>query len=226
VKELGLPAIALPTSTGDVNLDDSVMDPIWAEAERSATPVILHPNLLPRGAETDYGMERSIARPTDTTKAAVRIMQDVFDRYPNLIFILPHCGGTLAFLKGRIAMFFDHPSIERPPELRGYGLTASQQREFGFDKLYEDRFCRFYVDTAGTAAWPQAIKTTSEVFKPDRMLMGSDYPLEAKTPEEMAEVLDTVYQIGLSDSELELIESGNARRLFKLTREVAETSEE
>lgn len=214
VGDLGLPAIALPTSTGEVYLDDPIVDPIWDIAQRLNLPIILHPNLLPRGAETDYWLDRSVARTTDTTKAAVRIMQNVFCRYPDLVFILPHNGGTLAFLKGRIGMFFDDDAVTRPTELKTYGLTLNQQRDMGLLKIYEERFRRFYADTAGTGAWPQAIKMAKEVFGADRLVLGSDYPLEAKTPDEMAEVLGCIYQIGLTNDEARAVEAGTIQGLL------------
>jgi predicted TIM-barrel fold metal-dependent hydrolase len=218
LRELELPLISLPTSQNDVNLDDPRMDPIWEAAQRLHMPIMLHPNLLPKGASTDYGMERSISRPTDTTLAATRIMMGVFDRYPELVFILPHCGGTLGWLKGRVAMFYDHPSVQRPSHLVGYGLTASQQQQYGLDQLYEERFRKFYVDTAGTAAWNQAVKMTAEVFGVDRMTFGSDYPLESKTPEEMKEILSAIYHIGLSDAEIRSVESENALKLIAMAK--------
>jgi predicted TIM-barrel fold metal-dependent hydrolase len=202
----------------DVNLDDPLMDSIWESAQRLHTPIILHPALLPKGAETDYGMERSIARPTDTTKAATRIIHNVFERYPELTFVLPHLGGTFAFLKGRIAMFYEHPAAPKPPDLQGYALTASQQQEIGLNRLFEERFRRFYVDTAGTGAWPQAVKMTAEVFGADRMVVGSDFPLEAKTGPEMAEVIACIYHIGLSNAEVRQVEATNAEQLLAAAR--------
>ena len=78
--------------------------------------------------------------------------------------MLPHCGGALAFLKGRIAMFFDHPSAPRPPALRGYALTMSQQRQYGLEPIFEARFRRFYADTAGAGGWPHAVRMARDVF--------------------------------------------------------------
>lgn len=83
---------------------------------------------------------------------------------------------------------------------------------------YEERSRKFYVDTASTAAWNQAVKVTAEVFRVDRMTFGSDFPLEFKTPEELAEILSAIYRIGLSDEEVRMVESETARKLLALAK--------
>ena len=82
VESLGYRVVALPCSTPTLDLDDPSLDPLWARLDALALPVILHPAQLPRGASLDYGLERSCARPFDTTVAAVRLMGGVLERYP------------------------------------------------------------------------------------------------------------------------------------------------
>ena len=216
IDELGIVAVALPTTQNGVHLDDPAMDPIWALAEAQSLLVMLHPNLLPAGAETAYAMDRVIERFTDTSRAVIRIMRSVTDRYPELRFMLSHCGGTMTFLKGRMAMFYEHADAPKPPELANYGITARQRAEIGLDRVFEERFRRLHVDTAGTGGWWPALKMAREVWGADRMLFGTDFPLEAKTGEDVLEFRDALVTAGFAGDELCAVEHANAAALFGL----------
>jgi aminocarboxymuconate-semialdehyde decarboxylase len=218
IQQLGLVAVALPTSEGEMGLDDPSLGPLWDVIEALDKAVILHPTLLPRGATTDYSLERACARPFDTTIAAARLAYGVLPRHPRLTFVLPHVGGTTVFLRGRLAMFFQ-PGEGGPAELRawqGMGKTVREQRAAGLDRQFEELWSRFYLDTAGTGGWSPAVEMGVRVAGPERVLFGSDYPLESHSGATVGELVEMVRDLPLEVSEREAILGDNARALFRL----------
>jgi len=214
VRELGLVAIALPTSDGSVNLDAKSLAPLWRKISELDTAVILHPALLPQGASTDWSMERSCSRPFDTTLAAVRIMNGVFPEFPNLKFVLPHTGGTSIFLRGRISMFFAPPEVPNPTPL--LAKTQREQQEMGLAKVFEERWGKFYFDTAGNGGWAPLIEWAAEIITPQKLLFGSDYPLESHSGATVRELVEMVGGLRLPRQSIQAIAGNNALELFRL----------
>lgn len=189
---LGLEAVALVTSQGSVQLDDPRLFPIYEQIEGYGLPIFLHPALRPQGFPSEWGMERSVGRTFDTTQAAFRLLHGVLPHFPRLTFILPHCGGALAFLRGRIGMFYEPPGLDLEPALRQRAKTRAEQAAAGIDTALSRHWDRFYVDLAGTGAWSPALRLTAEAFAPERLIFGCDYPLECKTPENLSEAIAAV----------------------------------
>ena len=214
VRELGLVAAGLPTSDGRTTLDAPELRPLWQKISELNVPVILHPALLPQGASTDYGMERSCARPFDTTLAAVRLMNAVLPLFPDLRVVLPHSGGTSVFLRGRISMFFEPAGWPIPKP--GLAKTQREQHELGFDRAFEELWGKFYFDTAGTGGWAPAIEFAAAVVTPARMLFGSDYPLESHSGATVRELTDMIAGLRLSREDKQSIAGHTAERLFRL----------
>ena len=87
------------------SLNDPVFAPIWAEIDRRALPVLVHPT-DPPGADlmdmTKYDLSWLVGFMFDTTLAITRMIFDgFFDLYPNLKLIAAHGGGALPYLVGR-----------------------------------------------------------------------------------------------------------------------------
>lgn len=216
IRELGLVAVALPTSMPGVVLDQPSLEPVWRTISELGIPVILHPALLPQGATTDYALERSCARPFDTTIAAARLAYGVIPGFPKLTFILPHLGGTTVFLRGRISMFFDTPDVPQPSEKRSLAKTQREQHALGLDRIFADRWSSFYVDTAGTGGWAPAVEMAARVVGTGRMVFGSDYPLESYSSETVSELVQMVAGLPLDQADRDRILGGNAMELLRL----------
>lgn len=214
VRDLGLVAVALPTSDRGVTLDMPELAPLWRKISELDVPVILHPALLPAGASTDYYMERSCARPFDTTLAAVRIMNGVFPNFPDLKFVLPHTGGTSIFLRGRISMFFEPHGWQDPTQ--GLAKTRRDQIARGFDAVFDDLWSKFFFDTAGNGGWAPVIQWAADTVTPARLLFGSDYPLESYSGETVRELVEMVGSLRISREDKQAIAEKNAARLFRI----------
>lgn len=212
VTDFGFGALALACSSPSRQLDDAALDPLWRAVAELDVPVVLHPALLPSGAATDYGLERSCARPFDTTVAAVRLLCGVLPRHPTLRVVLPHCGGTAAFLRGRLAMFFGRPGEPTPSLPR----TVTEQRREGLDVVFDRLWSRLWFDTAGTGGWPPAVAFTASVVGADRLMFGSDFPLESHSGETLAELVATVEGLPLSATEQAAVAGGTAAEMFAL----------
>src|SRR5690349_22423459 len=187
INELGLRAVALLACHLDVQLDNPVMNPLFEIIQKNNLPIVIHPQSKPTGSDTLYNLDRCVFRPLETTQAIVRVMNSVLPRYPDLRFIMPHLGGGTSSLKGRMMAFFEPEDAKVPPELKGYLKTQSEQKRLGLAERFEKLFRALYFDTAGTGAWRPALQAAFQIANPDRIMFGTDYPLECKSAANIVE---------------------------------------
>jgi predicted TIM-barrel fold metal-dependent hydrolase len=216
INELGLRAVALLACHLDIQLDHPIMNPLFEIIQKSTLPIVIHPQSKPAGSDTRYNLDRCVFRPLETTQAIVRVMHSVLPRFPELRFIMPHLGGGTSSLKGRMMAFFEAEDADIPADMRGYLKTQSEQKKFGLSEKFERLFRRLYFDTAGTGAWLPAMAAAFNITTPDRIMFGSDYPLECKTAANLIESLDMVRHAPCSDNDRTAILGKTAAGLFKL----------
>ena len=216
MNELGLRAVALLACHLDVQLDNPVMNPLFETIQKSNLPIVIHPQSKPTGSDTLYNLDRCVFRPLETTQAIVRVMNSVLPRFPELRFIMPHLGGGTSSLKGRMMAFFETEDADIPADMKGYLKTQSEQKKFGLSERFEKLFQRLYFDTAGTGAWLPAMAAAFNITTADRIMFGSDYPLECKTAANLTESLNMVRQASCSDTDKTAILGKTAAGLFKL----------
>ena len=216
INELGLRAVALLACHLEIQLDNPVMFPLYEIIQKNNLPIIIHPQSKPTGSETTYNLDRCVFRPLETTQAIVRIMNAVLPRFPELRFIMPHLGGATSSLKGRMMAFFETDDADIPPDMKGYLKTQSEQRTFGLTERFEKLFKRLYFDTAGTGAWLPAMAAALNITAPDRIMFGSDYPLECKTAANLTESLEMIRQAPCSVQEKTAMLGKTAAGLFSL----------
>jgi predicted TIM-barrel fold metal-dependent hydrolase len=216
IDELGLRAVALLACHLDVQLDNPVMNPLYERIQRHNLPIIIHPQSKPTGSETTYNLDRCVFRPLETTQAIVRVICSVLPRFPALRFVMPHLGGAVSSLKGRMMSFFEPEDSQVPPELKGYLKTQSELKRFGLAEAFEKLFQSLYFDTAGTGAWHPAMAAAFNVTTADRIMFGSDYPLECKTAANVTESLEMIRQAPCSADEKTAMLGRTAGALFRL----------
>jgi predicted TIM-barrel fold metal-dependent hydrolase len=100
--------------------------------------------------------------------------------------------------------------------MKGYLKTQAEQKRFGLTERFEKLFQRLYFDTAGTGAWLPAMAAAFNITTADRIMFGSDYPLECKTAANLTESLNMVRQASCSDTDKTAILGKTAAGLFKL----------
>src|SRR5207237_525130 len=105
-------------------LTDPAFAKIWAEIDRRALPVLVHPT-APPGAKAlglhEFQLTAPIGFTFDTSLAVARCIYDGFlDRFPHLKLIAAHGGGALPYLVGRLDICWDnipaaHAKTTEPP---------------------------------------------------------------------------------------------------------------
>ncbi len=192
----GICGIYMGTRIGDLELSDQSLFPVYEAIEDAGLTIFLHPIKVvdPQRLRTFY-LTNLIGNPTETVIAASHlIFGEVLDRFPNLTFCLPHAGGSLPYLIGRIT--------------HGWGVRP----ECRHLKSSPDSYLRrFYYDTISHSH--AALDYLISLVGADRVVMGSDFcfDMSCRRPVEFVDACPK-----LTDAEKSLILADNARRLLAI----------
>jgi predicted TIM-barrel fold metal-dependent hydrolase len=173
---------------------DSYFDPMWQELNRRSAIVYMHP-LAPQCCR-----DLNDSVPTamnefdfDITRACTSILANgVLHNYPNIKIIIPHSGGTMPMIAGRIKDRY--PSDPKHAEYVPNGVIAELQK--------------FYMDVAH-ATFPYPMAALLKFAHPDRILFGTDF-----SPEPIESTVNELPNLGLSSQLTRAIERENAEKLF------------
>lgn len=193
--KLGFAGVMLFSNVMGCPLDDKRFWPLYEQAQRLDTPLYLHPTTpLIAPHVQDYGLEGMLGYVYDTSLAALRlILAGVLDAYPRLKLVVPHAGGVLPWLAGRI----DHQSRLIPGAARHISAPPSQY------------IARLYLDTVCLSA--DTLRFALRMVGPDHVLFATDYPFVP-----MEATIDMIDRLHLSPEHRSMLFSGNAERLFSL----------
>jgi predicted TIM-barrel fold metal-dependent hydrolase len=133
------------------SLTEPAFEPIWAEIDRRALPVLVHPGEPPGTDLMDmrlYDLSWSVGFMFDTTLAITRMIFDGFlDRFPNLKLIAAHGGGALPYLVGR---FEKGDEVELPERRRMTATPSEYLRRIWYDCLtYDPRTLDYLISIVG-----------------------------------------------------------------------------
>lgn len=188
-----------PTSFAGKELSDPSLFPIYEKCEALNLPVLLHPDqaaaAMGAGRLQRFYYANILGNPFDSAIAAGHLVfGGVLDRFPRLTVVLPHAGGAMPYLSGRM----QHGQQVRP-ELKG----AAQ-------KPFMEYLRRFYYDTITHS--PQLLRYLIDLVGVDRVMLGSDYCFDMgyERPRDIVEGLK------LTAADSEAIYSGNAARVLGL----------
>jgi aminocarboxymuconate-semialdehyde decarboxylase len=192
----GVRGVYMGTNVEGRDLDDPLFEPIFAHIESLGLPVFLHPlpPILGGKRLQPFSLTNLVAFPLDTTVAASHlIFGGVMDRHPNLVVVLPHAGGALLNIVGRL----DHGWSAIP--------AAKQSRQTPSAYLH-----RFLYDTIAHSK-PLMEYIISQVGV-ERIMMGSDYcfPVGYDRP------VENVEELKLSAEQRKMILGGTAAKLLKI----------
>jgi predicted TIM-barrel fold metal-dependent hydrolase len=185
-------------------LDSEKARHFWEFAQEKGVVVFLHPPFAPIGKKkmNKYRLEEVVGRPFDTTMTVARmIYAGVFDEYPKLKVILPHMGGGLPNVIGRLDFGY---------RLGYEGLPHRQAATCKHAPSYYLK-TNLYADTMGFS--PTGIQQCIELFGVDRILFGTDFPAVNISQREHIEI---VKNLGLSHEDEDKIFWKNTAELFKL----------
>lgn len=182
------------TSIRSRPLTDPAFEPIFAELDRRAAVVFLHPAGFACESPLieQSGLAWPVGAPVEDAVCAMQMVRAGFpERYPGLKIIIPHLGGFLPFLRYR---------LDRGGPMKKSGVPPSTHLR------------KFWYDTANGE--PAALRHAIEVYGADRILFGSDYPYWSGAAYEHA--VNFLETAGLDEPGLAGVRSENARALLRL----------
>jgi len=197
--------VTFGTSVLDLDLDDKALAPVYEALNASGTTVFVHPSMSFDGfGPNDLGMQRSIGGMFEDTIAGIRLLlSGVVVRYPRINFIVPHLGGTLPFIYGRVRRHIQLAEQRWAAE----GLTTPDAPHQGLSRLWWDTATRHVP----------ALTCAVETLGADRLLFGTDYPY-TKTREEFASRLAHVRDLRITDEQRDAILGTSAASLLGLDK--------
>ncbi|MFG2631136.1 amidohydrolase family protein [Streptomyces sp. NPDC048473] len=155
---LGSDGVTVETNTHGVYLGDASYEPLYAELNRRRTPVFLHPTSPPHAEDVALGRPRPMLEFIfDSTRTVSDLLfSGVFQRYPDIPWIVSHGGGALPLLTDRMELF------------------RSVFSEGAEGRFIPEQVSRLWFDMAGTP-FPHQIPALTAVVGNNRLLYGSDY---------------------------------------------------
>jgi len=200
VKSLrGIRGVYLGTNINSRELSDPAFTPIFERCQAARLPVLLHPlNVIGAGGRlSKFYLNNFLGNPFDTAIAAAHLVfGGVLDRFPKLEVCLPHAGGALPYLMGRLT----HGQRVRP-ETKGVAKKPfeSYLRRFTYDTIsHSPHLLRFLIDTVGA----------------DRVMLGSDYCFDMGYTRPVDIVTKSLVRLGRADQRRIL--GATASRLLRL----------
>lgn len=162
-------AVKLASNSRGLYLGDPAMEPLFAELNSRKAIVILHPH---RPEPMKEGVFTAGPVPLfeflcDTTRAVLNLIASgTMARYPDIRFVVPHCGSFL-------------PNIyDRLQGISKILVPLGKMPEIDVKK----EFSRLWFDTAGSPV-PDLLNLLETFAAPEKILFGSDFPY---TPADMA----------------------------------------
>jgi predicted TIM-barrel fold metal-dependent hydrolase len=200
VKQLGFVGIYLFSNINQKTLDDPAFRPVFKHVASLGVPMNMHPTAPLNMNHLDQRpLIPGMAFMFDTSLATIRmIMSGLFEEAPELKLIVPHTGGFVPYIRGRVERLIDAwtPPAGWQPLPRPAG----------------DYFDQIYVDTVAHS--PEALAYCYQRYGPEKLLYGTDHPFahfEAYNA--------MVDNLACTEAERELINRGNAERLLGLPQQ-------
>jgi aminocarboxymuconate-semialdehyde decarboxylase len=199
-QELGFKAVSLATSFNGSFLDDDLYISLYEEAMKWRVPIFVHPQIIkPIGSSQvqDPLLTPVIEYVFETTMCVGKLlMAGIFERFTDLVFVFSYFGGVTPFIAHRYdATYAMLRSIDFVNDLKGSPSAHLK---------------KIYVDTSGDRT-PANYQSSLELFGPEHILWGSDYPAK----KDISGSIDFVNKLTLSDIDKKNILGGNLERIFK-----------
>jgi predicted TIM-barrel fold metal-dependent hydrolase len=201
-RELQTDGFAVTCHYNGVYLSDARLDPVWEELNRRRAVVFAHPNA--------YG-PAVMGRPCALADVAFETARTVIDmlyagsfrKFPDVKFVLAHCGGALPALSGRLLLLGNESWVPNPN-----CVTPTE---------FRTHLRRLYLDTAATC--PTTLGPALAMTTHDHLVYGSDCGVPCTTDSTMQANLEALINYaGLTRDQIEDI-GHNALRLFPTATE-------
>ncbi len=194
---LGADGFAVTCRYNDVYLSDPRLDPVWAELDRRHAAVFAHPDAYAAGSMGRPCALIEVAFETARTFTDM-LFAGVFRRFPNIRFVVAHCGGALPALSGRLLLLGNEAWMPNPNH-----VSRTEMQE---------QLRRLYLDTAATC--PTVLGPALQMTTPDHLVYGSDCGVPCTTDDTMnANIAALRSYDGLPPEQIERV-GHNALQLF------------
>jgi predicted TIM-barrel fold metal-dependent hydrolase len=195
---LELDGVSLMSNAGGRYLGDGIFDEVFAELQRRAAVVFVHPTASPDPIAHTLGLPDALLDyPVDTSRAIAKLhYSNTFVRTPDIKYVFPHAGGTIPFVASRFAIV-DAMDVIPGADERG---------------AFTDTLPRFFWDTASAFSDP-VLHLLRSVTGIDNVVFGSDYPYP-RDAISIAGLRQLETTVELSDNERQAILGGSAARLL------------
>lgn len=192
---LGLSGVVLYSNLAGRAVDDPIFEPIYAELDRRQAALVLHPTVPTWGrAIADHSLVPMLGLQVDCSFALSRlVLGGVMERHPNISVVMPHAGGILPYMSGRI----DHQS------------SALKRASPNIKHLPSEYLKRVYYDTVTPTS--DTLSFVLQFAGPDNILFGTDAPWVKGDV-----ILRLLDDLGLTDAEQAAVRGANAQRIFRL----------
>ena len=194
----GIRGVYVGTNVGGRELSDPALFPVFEGAAARGLPVLLHPiNVIGAERLKPFYLSNLLGNPFDSAIAAAHLVfGGVLDRLPKLEVCLPHAGGALPYLHGRLR----HGQAVRP-ENKGVAKKplSAYLRRFTYDIISHDPGAlRYLISTVGV----------------DRVALGTDFCFDMGYDRPVAVI--QARAVGLSKKDQDRVIRGTGARLLRL----------
>ncbi|HEX2384976.1 MAG TPA: amidohydrolase family protein [Candidatus Binatia bacterium] len=198
VLDLGLSGMCMLTNVAGKTLDSEFLLPVYKRAEELRIPIFIH-QTTPLGAQVmqEWRLAVILGFEFDVMLSATRLAYaGVLERFPELHFVVSHLGAGLPFLAGRIDRGYHDPTC---------GIKTKKPTSDYLKDLYCDTVC-FYQP---------ALKMAYEFYGPERMVLGSDFPLLIG---DLPGAVPSIEEMQIPERDKQKILGENAKRLLKMNQ--------
>lgn len=225
INELGLQGVALETSSDKYTLGAPALTPLFEKINSLGVPVVIHPGnfrMLGGGSPASAmdemnNINMAMMVEQENARAATELLSGVLPKFPELKVLLPHHGGAMPLLLGRMMFHFLPDGYVLPDK---YKMTIPRTRkirkELGLDEAFMELFGKMYFDTAGFMGWMPITQATLLTVKPQRMVFGTDYGLEMIEAQDIKAFIDDIKALPIPEADRRAILGDTARELFKI----------
>jgi aminocarboxymuconate-semialdehyde decarboxylase len=196
VFDLGLKGICMLTNVAGQTPDSDFLLPVYERAQSLGVPIFIHPT-TPLGVQVmrEWRLAIILGFEFDIMLSATRLAYaGIFDRFPELKFVIAHLGAGIPFLAGRIDRGYHDPTC---------GVKTKKTTSAYLKELYTD----------AVSFYQPALMMAYEFFGADRIVMGSDFPLPIG---DLGAAVPSIMEMKITEKEKEQILGGNVMRLLKI----------
>lgn len=199
-KEIGLKGIQIGTNINGLNLSEPQFFQVFKACEELDMALFIHPwDMMGESKMQRYWLPWLVGMPAETSLAICSmIFSGVFERLPKLRVAFAHGGGSFPMTAGRIQHGFDVR-----PDLCAIDNAVAPKNYIG----------KFWIDSL--VHDPEVLDFVVNMFGPDKIAMGTDYPFPLGELEPGELIRSSKYD----DATKEMMLSGAALQWLNMKKE-------